>query len=1213
MHVCKEPARGAVRECRAVKDIIPLGVPRRSSADETSTIRLVTHRASQEHDDKNVRKKALEEVRTDSPVTMTNSYNKEKEFALALCKQLNENLKVEKVMLHSGSPQQQSPVSPPLVSRPFSESHTSSVSRREGWNPGSSVEQQVRHSAEKEDKLLNGDRSSSLHSPDLSCPEESTPSQATTPGGGLSLKRRRDSSTDAKREGKRLREEDSCPTPTSANISSSTGAQNISSPPKYVKCAILKTSSEKGSLILEDRKKMSTSLSSSLPRQLFKEQSREPRSESCKPQLVTQPTNVSGIGCLEEEIKKSNESKCKVDNLLTADMSPLVSYKLTQKYRDERSSTASSHISSLPGLINEIKISSPSHQSELKAPTSISPMGSKKGEIKTPNQDPDASPRANVHPTPAKQDEEKKRGLVWKDPLDLELGYDGELGLENGALSLNSSSSSDEEQLLSLKEILERSARVPTTPEKGAFSEPSTPAPKEAPQDLKCKVKSYKNTLEQMLKEKEQNQKSKELEMQLLEACKEDLLKMEEDEENENAEAALSHEQREFLQKFPVTSCAIKDIHPGEEVFALANFGRLFDHQSLDLRKIHVTPNNRAQQTLLQAPAEHVLLLLSAGLFRRAYSTSSCQPQVTCWLFQMMSVHPNPSTCAQILQAMTTIALSAAQHIVENSNKKFEVWVPSIKDVALVFLNMGVSFVNLFPLEALQPPFTEGDLLESLEIQPDRTRTGKERDTFPEHNFENVVKYLALCAALCPRAYTDEELLLLLTLMCRVSLETSLQLLPTGDLSCLLQHVLQNMTQWEIQLSQVCRAIIDLTEDHHNLRRLVQLLPYSVRGKQLRRHLSVSIISKLLNHRCTYKPSCVEFQLSDLRSYVPRMRPSSLLKGFITTQKEQQESEDCAFTPDQQAYYLCYSLLALTNEASNFEFLPSNQRNELLLLSAELEKHIKCDIRESEKMLYRSKVKDFVARIYTRWQVLLQRSRPQEGKLYDYWKPLPEDEVPINDESLSTEHPKQEATEELQSGDSNSPSEDEEWVEAEDSVPVKSEEELEESVGETEEKNRVVQEILGDMKVDEQLVKLDDDDKEDKRNTLVDEGSLEGGCPEEFMESDIDEEAIKREDELLKDEEPLQKFGVDEQIHEKNSLVSALRHWQGFLFILSLLFGSIHCSLSQQNQEKEFGGTFSSSLVNGRNGIQTEVSGTGLGAVPIRSRLEGCGRTVGTL
>lgn len=91
-----------------------------------------------------------------------------------------------------------------------------------------------------------------------------------------------------------------------------------------------------------------------------------------------------------------------------------------------------------------------------------------------------------------------------------------------------------------------------------------------------------------------------------------------------------------------------------------------------------------------------------------------------------------------------------------------------------------------------------------------------------------------------------------------------------------------------------------------------------------------------------------------------------------------------------QAYYLCYSLLALANEASNFEFfppeqkvfwtslwcteshfqlcdwlplnchffilLPPNHQNQLQYLCAQLEKHIKCDIRESEKCLYRSKV-----------------------------------------------------------------------------------------------------------------------------------------------------------------------------------------------------------------------------------------------------------------
>lgn len=48
---------------------------------------------------------------------------------------------------------------------------------------------------------------------------------------------------------------------------------------------------------------------------------------------------------------------------------------------------------------------------------------------------------------------------------------------------------------------------------------------------------------------------------------------------------------------------------------------------------------------------------------------------------------------------------------VENGSQKFEVWVPSLADVAQVLVNMGASFVTLFPHENLQPPFTEGDLL----------------------------------------------------------------------------------------------------------------------------------------------------------------------------------------------------------------------------------------------------------------------------------------------------------------------------------------------------------------------------------------------------------------------------------------------------------------------------------------------------------------------
>ncbi|KAJ8418097.1 hypothetical protein AAFF_G00138060 [Aldrovandia affinis] len=579
-----------------------------------------------------------------------------------------------------------------------------------------------------------------------------------------------------------------------------------------------------------------------------------------------------------------------------------------------------------------------------------------------------------------------------------------------------SSSSSEDEPLLSLKEILERSVRPPHTPDKAAFSEPSTPIQKLPAPTGKSRPVNYKNTLEQMLKDKEENQRLKEIELKLLVTCKEDLLKLAEEEDGDDiTEEAISHEHRAILKRFSVVSNGIPDVHPGEEVFTLSNFGRLFSQHSLDLRRCAVTPQNPAQKTLLQASPEEQLFLIGSGLLLKAYRSSPCQPAVTSWLFQMMSVHLDRRTSTQILRSMKDIALIAADQIVMSKSRTFEVWMPSVQDVALIFLNMGVPFVTLFSLEALQPPFSEGDILQSTNFcsEEDSSRNKLNRDSFPEHNFENVIKYLALCVALCPRAYTDQELLLLLTVVCRVSLETRLQLLPTEDVCWLLYHLVNNMRDWDSQLPQICLALTDMTEDHHNLRRLVQLLPDHKRGKQLRKHLSVSIISKLLNHRCTYKPVNAEFQLSALLRYLPRMRPSALLSAFFPgkkkKKKKEEEEEDrmegevCAMSQDQQAYYLCYSLLALANEASNFDTFPSTQKDPLRLLSAQLDKYIKSEIREGEQWLYRSKVKDFVARISTRWQMLLHKSRPMQGKLHDYWQPPPEDMVSSSQESQQGE------------------------------------------------------------------------------------------------------------------------------------------------------------------------------------------------------------------
>ncbi|XP_026165314.1 SMC5-SMC6 complex localization factor protein 2 isoform X2 [Mastacembelus armatus] len=580
-----------------------------------------------------------------------------------------------------------------------------------------------------------------------------------------------------------------------------------------------------------------------------------------------------------------------------------------------------------------------------------------------------------------------------EDPIDVELGLSFALDFD---LS-QSSHSSEEEQLLSFQEMMGCIPKSPDKLEKGAFSEPSTPGYhssqlKSQPLPSTTSAIIYKNNLDQMLKEINTSKKAKEIETQLLTACKEDLLRIAEFEEaEENQEEGISTEQQEFLQRYSLMSSAIREVPPGELVFNLEKFGQLFNQDTLELRKCMATPQGTAQKTLLWSSPVQLRRHVHTGLFQEAYNDRSpCPAQVTRFLFKMMSVQSDRLLSEKMLQALCDIARTAAYQIVKSGSQQFKVWVPSLADVTLVLMNMGVAFVTLFPFDNLQPLFTEEDLLEDEYVKVENPSSNKEWSAFPEHNCTNILNYLSFSMDLCPRVYSDEELLLLLTIVGRICLDTQfICVIHSLKLHHLQSKIVNNIRDWDTMLSKICLALTNLTDDHHNMCLIVQLLPDNPRGKQLRRHLSLSMISKLLDGNCTYRPKEKEFQLSNLRPYLPRMQPSTLLRGLqASSSRSQKDKEDDMLTLDQQAYYLCYSLLTLANEASNFHFFSAQQKEQLLFMCTELETHVKCDIRESEKCLYRSKVKDLVARIYTKWQMLLQRTRPLHGKLYDYWQPL---------------------------------------------------------------------------------------------------------------------------------------------------------------------------------------------------------------------------------
>ncbi|XP_019411631.1 PREDICTED: SMC5-SMC6 complex localization factor protein 2 [Crocodylus porosus] len=573
---------------------------------------------------------------------------------------------------------------------------------------------------------------------------------------------------------------------------------------------------------------------------------------------------------------------------------------------------------------------------------------------------------------------------------------------EDESIECNLESEEEEEEiLLPLQEILSLSSKPQSrTPDRACLQDLSqdtmSPSPKLPLLKLPIATEvSYVNSLEHLVKEKEESKRVDDLEKQLQKDIQQTEVSSSVEVEDESAQedGNLSEEHRAFLQRFSVITDAIPDYHPGEEIFHFSNSGRIFNQHNLDLRNFGFNSQNPIEKLLLSSEVRQQLSLTTQGFLSSAYSCTQCPMPVLKWLFQMMSVHSDCYVSTRMLDMLMEITIKNASTGAEH----FRPWVPSLSDVSAVLINMGVHFSALFPLKHLQPNFSEGDIFRSkmqiLVMKPasGNISSGPAFSCLPETNLINVIKFLVFCTTVYQDVYTDQELLLLLLLLFKISLEKLLKQIPLIDLQCLLIKLLKSIRDWDAKMSELCLAMSDLSSHHHDLLWLVQLVPsWVTRGRQVRRCLSLMIISKFLNQKNTRIPDTSDQQLSLLCQYLAYIKPSNILKKKLEERMDQPgdlSGEYLQTELDQQAYYLTYVLLHLVSEVCCFDVLNSNRRQHLLRLCSALDKHVKCDIREDARLFYRTKVKDLVARIYGKWQEMIQNSRPTQGKLHDFWVP----------------------------------------------------------------------------------------------------------------------------------------------------------------------------------------------------------------------------------
>uniref|UniRef100_W5NEZ3 Coiled-coil SMC6 And NSE5 INteracting (CANIN) domain-containing protein n=2 Tax=Lepisosteus oculatus TaxID=7918 RepID=W5NEZ3_LEPOC len=199
------------------------------------------------------------------------------------------------------------------------------------------------------------------------------------------------------------------------------------------------------------------------------------------------------------------------------------------------------------------------------------------------------------------------------------------------------------------------------------------------------------------------------------------------------------------------------------------------------------------------------------------------------------------------------------------------------------------------------------------------------------------------------------------------------------ELKHLLLVLLHNLGDWRTQLPELCLTLADLSKHHHTLLWLVQLLPdCRERWRQLRRHLSLAIMSKLLGMQKQPGPLPRHSQLAALCPLLVLMKPAVLQEQLRAQRRLAQLPPLSPDTLDLQAHYLCHSLLALAGIIVGAHNLPSKQWGDLQQLCYLLERYVLAGIREHGHFLYRSVVKDRAARLHVIWLRLLYTNMPPQ-------------------------------------------------------------------------------------------------------------------------------------------------------------------------------------------------------------------------------------------
>ncbi|XP_062577882.1 SMC5-SMC6 complex localization factor protein 2-like isoform X2 [Saccostrea cucullata] len=428
--------------------------------------------------------------------------------------------------------------------------------------------------------------------------------------------------------------------------------------------------------------------------------------------------------------------------------------------------------------------------------------------------------------------------------------------------------------------------------------------------------------------------------------------------QEDHTEQNLLPEHQEQIEHLEMKKSVISTAHPGETIFCPSRYKQLYTSRISPTMCGFTAGESYIDKFLTTVQPKDFDTLLSSEVLVSSLDKVSCPKILLKWLIFLLSVdesHLVMDGCYKVLEEYLYC------HKVFHDDQD-DPWAPPIEDLLTVFMNCGASEESILPKDVFKDDEEISSLGSKVTREGNQPLPPPNAGSFNRENLRMVIQVLALALQRRPK-YRTSHLLALYVMLCRVALDKSLNcgLINIEIQSCLGSIVsCYSESEWKTQALQLCSILPTLTEHHHNKAYLASLSPYGGRGQFLQRRVAYIMLRQLFDLEPCSTEKLENCKIRELHQFLPH------LQNLVNTDM-----------------YKLYSCIMLIDLCVGNGLITPTEKDSLQYLSEQIKK-ICGETRDDVRMLDRSRVKDQMVRLTSKWTLMLLRVGSKQRSIFAY-------------------------------------------------------------------------------------------------------------------------------------------------------------------------------------------------------------------------------------